>query len=129
MAAMTGMGMGMGMRGGMGTAVQKNGPEGCNLFIYHIPAAWTDQDIAASFSPFGNIVSATVMKDKNTGAHKGFGFVSTHTPLIHVLTHLCSTACSSASLIISLLVCDKVGVVPQYLLLFLLVLRVTIFPV
>jgi hypothetical protein len=132
MAAMTGMGMGMGSGGGMGTAVQKNGPEGCNLFIYHIPAAWTDQDIAASFSPFGNIVSATVMKDKNTGAHKGFGFVSTHTPLMHVLTHLCSTACSLASLILSLLVCNTVGVGPQYLLLVslvLLVLLVTIFPV
>ena len=31
-----------------------------------------DADIAASFSPFGNVVSATVMKDRATGTFVSF---------------------------------------------------------
>lgn len=28
------------------------------------------------FTPFGNVISHVVMKDRNTGRSKGFGFVS-----------------------------------------------------
>jgi hypothetical protein len=54
--------------GGGGAA--RNGPDGSNLFIYHIPASWGDSDLMASFAPFGNVVSATAMKDKVTGVHQ-----------------------------------------------------------
>lgn len=59
MMGQQGVGGGMG-GGGMGVAGgQKNGPEGCNLFIYHVPATWEDADISASFSPFGTGICVT----------------------------------------------------------------------
>lgn len=52
------------------------GPAGANLFIYHLPHDLTDADLATAFNPFGNVLSAKVYVDKNTGESKGFGFVS-----------------------------------------------------
>lgn len=57
--------------------VEKNtGPEGANLFIYHIPREIGDQDLRTLFSKYGTILSAKVYMDKNTLESKGFGFVS-----------------------------------------------------
>jgi len=56
------------------------GPPGANLFIYHLPHDLTDADLATAFSPFGNVISAKVYVDKNTGESKGFGFVSYDSP-------------------------------------------------
>ena len=47
-----------------------------NLFIFHLPNSWKEDDLIDHFSPFGQIVSARIMKDKITGKTKGFGFVS-----------------------------------------------------
>lgn len=52
------------------------GPEGANLFIYHLPASVDDDDLCQLFSPFGEIVSAKVIVNKRTDESKGFGFVS-----------------------------------------------------
>ena len=49
------------------------GPNGANLFIYHLPRDLTDADLATLFSPFGNVVSAKVFVDKKTAESKGFG--------------------------------------------------------
>jgi len=92
-----GMGMpGMGSYGmggmapqGMGGAMTSGGgggnkgapvPPNCNLYLYHLPVTWTDDDIRLCFAPFGTIVSAVVMKDRSTGASKGFGFVGYDNP-------------------------------------------------
>lgn len=61
----------------MGTKLEA--PPGCCLFVYHIPTSWADEDLATSFAPLappGNLLSATVFKDKATGLSKGFGFVN-----------------------------------------------------
>jgi CUG-BP- and ETR3-like factor len=46
-----------------------------------VPATWGDDDIRLCFAPFGTVISATIMKDRATGASKGFGFVSYDNPV------------------------------------------------
>ncbi|CAJ1371721.1 unnamed protein product [Effrenium voratum] len=53
-----------------------NGPPGANIFVFHVPINWTDDDFNAHFSPFGQIVSAKIHVDPVTKASKGFGFCS-----------------------------------------------------
>lgn len=73
---------------------QQEGPEGANLFIYHLPRKWIcdfplffndffgdaaeygDVELMALFTRFGNVVSAKVFIDKSTMLSKCFGFVS-----------------------------------------------------
>lgn len=62
------------------TGPKKDGPEfgppGCNLFVFHLPDDWADDDLHEYFAPHGNVVSAKVMKELGTGRSRGFGFVS-----------------------------------------------------
>jgi len=56
------------------------GPEGANLFVFHIPNDMTNQTMYEMFAPFGNLLSVRIMVEKDTGRSRGFGFVSYDSP-------------------------------------------------
>ncbi len=45
------------------------------LFVGGLPFATTDEELQAAFAAHGTVASATVVKDRETGRSKGFGFV------------------------------------------------------
>lgn len=46
-----------------------------NIYVGNLPYKYTDEDLKAKFSAFGEVSTASVVKDKATGRSKGFGFV------------------------------------------------------
>lgn len=45
------------------------------LYVGNLPYSTKQEDLESAFSPYGEVVSATVIKDKISGRSKGFGFV------------------------------------------------------
>lgn len=48
---------------------------GNKLYVGNLPYSVRDEDLNEAFSQFGNVSSAKVMMDRETGRSKGFGFV------------------------------------------------------
>lgn len=49
------------------------------LFVAGLPFSTTDEELNNLFQGIGNVVSAVVIKDRETGRSKGFGFVEMET--------------------------------------------------
>jgi RNA recognition motif-containing protein len=45
------------------------------LYVGGLPYAMSDDDLAEAFKQFGTVESAVVIKDRDSGQSKGFGFV------------------------------------------------------
>jgi len=58
------------------TTSSNKGPDGANLFIFHIPNHFTNLDMYQLFCPYGNLLSVRIMVEKDSGRSRGFGFVS-----------------------------------------------------
>ena len=50
------------------------GPLGANLFLFHVPAEWTEESLRQKFEAFGQLVSCKVSVD-DSGRSRGFGFI------------------------------------------------------
>lgn len=48
---------------------------GNKLFVGNLPFAATEETLKQHFSQVGNVTSAKIITDRNTGRSKGFGFV------------------------------------------------------
>ncbi len=46
-----------------------------NIYVGNLSWSMTDDDLSNLFSPYGTISSAKILREKNTGRSKGFGFV------------------------------------------------------
>jgi RNA recognition motif-containing protein len=54
---------------------KESSPDPCNLFVKHLPPEISDEKLRKLFSPWGEVVSARVMRDPETGLSLGYGFV------------------------------------------------------
>ncbi len=46
-----------------------------NIYVGNLPFRMSDQDLSELFAEYGEVVSARIIKDRETGRSKGFGFV------------------------------------------------------
>ena len=46
-----------------------------DIYVGNLPYEASDEDLWAAFSPFGEVASARVIKDRFSGRSRGFGFV------------------------------------------------------
>jgi RNA recognition motif-containing protein len=45
------------------------------LYVGNLPYTTTNDDLRALFATYGEVTRATIIKDRDTGRSKGFGFV------------------------------------------------------
>jgi RNA recognition motif-containing protein len=50
------------------------------IYVGNLPYSVTTESLQSNFSEFGEVTSAKVMMDRDTGRSKGFGFVEMSTP-------------------------------------------------
>jgi RNA recognition motif-containing protein len=49
------------------------------LYVGNLPWALNDDELKNAFTPHGNVLSAKIVTDKQTGRSRGFGFVEMET--------------------------------------------------
>jgi RNA recognition motif-containing protein len=52
---------------------------GKRLYVGNLPFSITDQDLGSIFAEVGQVISAKVVMDRESGRSKGFGFVEMNT--------------------------------------------------
>lgn len=51
------------------------------LFVANISWSMTEQQLLAAFQPYGNVIEAIIMMDRETNRSRGFGFVTFDNPV------------------------------------------------
>ena len=46
------------------------------IYVGNLPFSFTDKELSELFSVYGELSEASIIKDKQTGRSKGFGFVT-----------------------------------------------------
>jgi len=46
-----------------------------NIYVGNLPYEATEEDLRRAFSAYGQVESATIIKDRTSGKSRGFGFV------------------------------------------------------
>ena len=59
------------------------------LFVGGLAWATTDETLAAHFAPYGDVVEAKVIQDRETGRSRGFGFVKFKTTQVVIPFAVC----------------------------------------
>jgi hypothetical protein len=62
------------------TSANDQGPDGANLFCFHIPNWCSNRQLYDLFAPHGSVISCRIFVDKISGRSRGFGFVSYDRP-------------------------------------------------
>lgn len=85
------------------TTTSNKGPDGANLFIFHIPNHFTNLDMYNLFIQYGQLLSVRIMVEKDSGRSRGFGFVSYDSPdaAAHAIKELNGFAVSRAGCALS----------------------------
>lgn len=55
---------------------EERGPDGANLFVFHLPNGLTNFDLFLLFRRFGDLRSSHIMINKENNISRGYGFVS-----------------------------------------------------
>lgn len=51
-------------------------PNEMEIYVGNLPWSAEDQDLFDAFAAYGNVASAKIIKDRETGRSRGFGFVT-----------------------------------------------------
>ncbi|MDD3147940.1 MAG: RNA-binding protein, partial [Candidatus Riflebacteria bacterium] len=46
-----------------------------NIYVGNLPYSATEEQLRTMFGQYGDVTSASIVKDRDTGRSKGFGFV------------------------------------------------------
>ena len=57
----------------------RRGPKGANLALFCIPNAYGDEDVLELAKPYGNPIFCSVARHRDSGASRGYAFVSFET--------------------------------------------------
>lgn len=71
------------------------------LYVGNLSYSMTDSQLSDLFSPFGTVVSARIIVDRNTNRSKGFGFVEMEKGADEAITSLNETEVDGRKIVVN----------------------------
>ena len=66
--------------GGQASRHEEAGPPECRIYVGHVPSHIDEGSVRREFERFGTVVSMKMIMDRETGRHKGYGFMTMGDP-------------------------------------------------